>query len=70
MSEHPQEIQVDDCGDGTPGVLRHVGGDDYELFDAAGTLRAQCEPGDSMYIEPYRYACIGGRWVRQEPPLK
>ncbi|MCB1017980.1 MAG: hypothetical protein KDB10_23040 [Acidimicrobiales bacterium] len=68
--DQPQEIEVRDCGDGTPGVLRRVQGDEYELYDRTGARREQCTPGDSMYIEPYRYACVGGRWVRQEPPVR
>ena len=44
--------------------------DEYELYDRTGARREQCTPGDAMYIEPYRYACVGGRWVRQEPPVR
>lgn len=68
MNDHPSIITVAEIVGGGPGELRHAGGGEYELYDAAGTRVARCEPGDTVYVDPYLYVCQGGRWVRLPNP--
>jgi hypothetical protein len=70
MTDYPAEVPVEDCGDGVPGKLRHLEGGEYELYDSSDALMASCEPGDTMYIEPYVYTCRAGRWVRSDTGIK
>ena len=70
MARSDEELDVDDIGDVTPGVLRHNEADRYELVDSSGCDVDVARAGHRSIVGPIATDASTREWEGQDLPIE